>query len=970
MRVHRSMLRGGAIVAMAAGVLGMAQAAIAQCAEWVSTGASYPAYLANDGLGQPVLVDHDGDGPLPVMLYAAKVTYWGGNNGNFSYQSLAAASLAGGTALNPPIVQVDNAVYSPHVLSEATAGIAARTLIVAGRFRSTDGSIVNLGAWDGVTFRDIGGPSAPFAQDVPLSVTSGDPDGDGPLPRCIIVSGQFQTFRGVAAPLVAAWDGQQWRSLGEGLGSYWASVFTLDMDGPGPEPRSVFAFARRSLSEPIVAFKCTASGWIEIWRGVSQVPVWHDPDGAGPMPGMLRTATARWTGNQWEALNEVWPTDFPGGPQTIQSIDLDGDGPLLPQLVTNGLWTGVGATRWRRFAVLGLDGWDFPPGPFNDSSSSVPTYVSYGLRAGFVHDPDGSGPRGNEFVMITAGPGTGGPNYANAGHFVSWDGHRLRTYKSGFHYYSSESGAQAQVWSMFAHDADGAGPEPKRLFTSGGFREVWGQPSAGLAVYRDGLWQGLGNPANLYHTRWLTEHDHDGDPRTAPWLVGMMQPWGPSGNPFVARWTGSAWERAGDLASGVAGIGGDREVFAYSFDEDGPGPQAPSLFAASNVPNLWFTRLSGNSWISTGTPPSALFFYVTSFDADGPGGANPTLFAMERNGIHRWSGLDWFRIPTLLSVDNPDFRWNSVVLDPDGPGPRRRELIVTGHTVRTSHGTFYGAAGYDGSNWRAVGPANPPNFPVQAFRSAWLVDVDGPGPDPEELILCGTESVKWLHHGAWVTIPIVATGVRGFEFGVEGPMPNELWFTGAFTEVGGLPASGFARWRLATPVSIDSQPVNQWASRTGDASFAVMVSGSSPTYQWRRNGVPINNGPGGAVVGGGVVAGARSNILTIQGVRCVDEGVFDCVVANSCRTTNSMAATLGVFNCCPADLDNDGSLANGSEPDGAVEASDLLYFLVAFDAGASAADLDDDGDPASATRDGAVTIEDLLYFVAHFEAGC
>jgi len=72
---------------------------------------------------------------------------------------------------------------------------------------------------------------------------------------------------------------------------------------------------------------------------------------------------------------------------------------------------------------------------------------------------------------------------------------------------------------------------------------------------------------------------------------------------------------------------------------------------------------------------------------------------------------------------------------------------------------------------------------------------------------------------------------------------------------------------------------------------------------------------------------------------------------------------------CPADLDNDGSLANGGTPDGAITIDDLLFFLGAFEAGDVAGDLDGNGvDPAN--PDGAVTVDDLLFFLIHFEGGC
>ncbi len=79
---------------------------------------------------------------------------------------------------------------------------------------------------------------------------------------------------------------------------------------------------------------------------------------------------------------------------------------------------------------------------------------------------------------------------------------------------------------------------------------------------------------------------------------------------------------------------------------------------------------------------------------------------------------------------------------------------------------------------------------------------------------------------------------------------------------------------------------------------------------------------------------------------------------------------LSMSPSCAADLDDDDSLDNGSNPDGGVTIDDLLYFLAAFDAGHLGADLDDDGEPGVGTPDGGVTIEDLLFFLAHFELGC
>ena len=70
---------------------------------------------------------------------------------------------------------------------------------------------------------------------------------------------------------------------------------------------------------------------------------------------------------------------------------------------------------------------------------------------------------------------------------------------------------------------------------------------------------------------------------------------------------------------------------------------------------------------------------------------------------------------------------------------------------------------------------------------------------------------------------------------------------------------------------------------------------------------------------------------------------------------------------CPADIDDDGNFP-GANADGGVDINDLLFFLAAFEAGSSAADLDDGAN--SGVPDNGVDISDLLFFLSHFEAGC
>jgi Immunoglobulin domain len=129
---------------------------------------------------------------------------------------------------------------------------------------------------------------------------------------------------------------------------------------------------------------------------------------------------------------------------------------------------------------------------------------------------------------------------------------------------------------------------------------------------------------------------------------------------------------------------------------------------------------------------------------------------------------------------------------------------------------------------------------------------------------------------------------------------------------------------------------------------ATIPGGGTPTYQWRKNAAAIN--------------GATTATLMVHNLLAQDSGSYDCVVTNQCASTTSQPVVVQV---CPADL----ASGNGPGCDGGVDINDLLQFLIDFENGTIAADLDNDAAEPQAP-DGGVDINDLLYFLFHFEAGC
>lgn len=97
---------------------------------------------------------------------------------------------------------------------------------------------------------------------------------------------------------------------------------------------------------------------------------------------------------------------------------------------------------------------------------------------------------------------------------------------------------------------------------------------------------------------------------------------------------------------------------------------------------------------------------------------------------------------------------------------------------------------------------------------------------------------------------------------------------------------------------ITDQPDSLMVATGGTAMFSVVVDGAGAvSYQWRRDAVPISDGP---APGGGVISGATSAALMVTQVGCDDVGLYDVVVTDSCGATTSAIAALDLLaSSCP-----------------------------------------------------------------------
>jgi hypothetical protein len=225
------------------------------------------------------------------------------------------------------------------------------------------------------------------------------------------------------------------------------------------------------------------------------------------------------------------------------------------------------------------------------------------------------------------------------------------------------------------------------------------------------------------------------------------------------------------------------------------------------------------------------------------GGAFSASGATTVNGIARWTGSAW------LNVGN----FNGPVLALKASG---NYLYAAGVFTAVNGIPTNNIARFNGVNWEAVSG----------------------GPDIQ----------------ATVTVSLAAFN-------------NEIHVGGPFDNVGAPPIAspGWGRFLQTGVPWIAQQPSSQTLGCGGDANFAIQPAQGYDglSFQWRKGGVPLSNGPTGT---GSTVSGADTANLAVALARNADAGSYDCVITNTCGSATSLAATLTVTGCLAGDLDGDG----------------------------------------------------------------
>lgn len=922
--------------------------------------------------------DVDAEGPLPPALIA------GGTFTSSSGTSTPGVAWWDGSVFRPlpPIPFATSVtVNALAVFDEDGPGPLPAMLFAGGRFLDAPNNTLHLVvAFDGTSWRSVGTAAPGFNSATMVNaLVVGDPDGEGGQPIQLAAAGNFGSIAGVLVNSIALWNGTTWSSIGAGLTTTAGTPSTVntmvyaDVDGVGPAGVKLVAggtFTRTGTTTLSRLSSWDGSTWTNVGTGLGSAPsamTVYDPDGDGPQPpnfvvagaiSVFGTVTAsriaRWDGQQWIAFGSGLGGGSPALPVLALAVfDADGPGGNLPKLFAAGSFETAGG-----LVVQGVAGWDganwFPMGVgLNDT---IPTSFTTPFgRALIALDAAFTAGRGNllaiggSFLTID-GLGDGG--------FAFWNGsawlppvHSV----AGQPFYLDD----VQVNSLCAWDRDGEGPLAPILVVAGRYQSADGLRARSIAGWGPDGWQTFGIGVNLAGSNSVpgvfdvTSWDEDGDGPNPPLLVAAGGFTSMSGVPAagIAKWNGSSWSAFVATSSPVSFSD------VVSCDHDGSASQPPTLYAigaitaGSSVQAVY--RWIGSDWqrISLAAPfnpqtPQKLM----SFSTDPAHRVPELLVALDNtNGLLSWDGGQW---SPMASVSPGACM---TVFDVDGAGPQPARVFV-GENSRIAY--------VEGGQTITV-----PGFPLNVNpKSMCSFDDDGPGPHPPRLCI-GTDNsngvYRWDADG-WhliATTTVLSSSnattfqMTSFDDDAAGPRPPSLFLGGYFNLVQGQSSVRVARLSLpGLAPSIVQEPVGSTAREGNVAEFEVVAQGSEPlTYQWRRDGVNLQDGP--------AFSGSQTSHLVAHNVRPQDSGQYTVVVSNPCGSASSASATLVVY--CLTDVD--GGFGNG-QPDGGTTIDDLLYYLAIFEAGDSSADVDDGS--ATGTRDGGLTIDDLLYYLQRFEVGC
>lgn len=343
----------------------------------------------------------------------------------------------------------------------------------------------------------------------------------------------------------------------------------------------------------------------------------------------------------------------------------------------------------------------------------------------------------------------------------------------------------------------------------------------------------------------------------------------------------------------------------------------------------------GEAWSTLGTGTTAAVRAIGSYQGDLVVGASfGTFGAQPPNRLGRWNGAAWVAAPNALSGDPISF-----------VASNGADLYIGTqfNSIAPSLGLFGAVARWNGAAWSIPG-----GQPINTGSLRGMRVISGTLYIAGQFSFIGTvqaNNIAAWNGVAWSGLGPIPNGVTGTLNGLAEWQGKPAPFGLLFNFANGGPY-GMLAYGPGSPPAITRQPFDGVVCLGTTGVLSTVVSGSFPmTYQWRRDGQPLANGP---TPWGSTIAGATGPSLSIANFTTFDADSYDCVISNACGgPVTSLAAMLTLR--CIADINCDDS----------VDDLDITAFFAAFEQGA-----------ADVNGDETVDDLDISAFFAQFEAGC
>lgn len=140
----------------------------------------------------------------------------------------------------------------------------------------------------------------------------------------------------------------------------------------------------------------------------------------------------------------------------------------------------------------------------------------------------------------------------------------------------------------------------------------------------------------------------------------------------------------------------------------------------------------------------------------------------------------------------------------------------------------------------------------------------------------GVFSYQWRKNGVLLSDGAAVAGSKSRELFINGLIPEDAGdYTCEVSAGCGTPiVSGVMKLEVTHKTAITSQAGSGPACESEDIVLGVTASGSTLTYQWKKNGQPLADG--------GRISGAKTKDLKIRQAISTDEGAYTCDVSGNC----------------------------------------------------------------------------------------